>query len=72
MVKQRHRLNGCESEQTPGDGRGQGSRVGCCPRGDKESDTTWQLNPADNKHMNSSSLVIREIEIKATVRAHAH
>jgi len=71
MVKQRHRLNGCESEQTLGDGRGQGSRVGCRPQDDKESDTTWQLNPAD-KHMNSSSLVTREIEIKATVRAHAH
>ena len=45
---------------------------GLLSTGWQSQDTTWQLNPADNKHMNSSSLVIREIEIKATVRAHAH
>ena len=35
-----HRLNGHESEQTPGDGEGQGSLVCCNPWGHKESDTT--------------------------------
>ena len=35
-----HRLNGCEFEQTPGDGEGQGSLVCCSPWGRSESDTT--------------------------------
>ena len=35
-----HRLTGHESEQTPGDGEGQGSQECCSPRGHKESDTT--------------------------------
>ena len=38
MVGCRHQLSGQESEQTPGDGEGQGSLV--C----KELDTTEQLN----------------------------
>ena len=39
MVGWHHRLDGRESEQTPGDGEGQGS-LGCCsPWGRKESDT---------------------------------
>ena len=37
-VRQHHRLNGHESEQTPGDGGGQRSLV--CPRGCIESDMT--------------------------------
>ena len=40
MVGWCHRLNGHESEQTPGVGEGQGSLVCCSPRGHKESDTT--------------------------------
>ena len=70
MVGRHHWFNGRDSEQTPGNGKGQGSRVGCRPWGDKESDTTWQLNPNSNKHTKSSSLVIRDIGVKATVRAH--
>ena len=35
-----HWLNGHESEQTPGDGEGQGSLVCCRPWGLKESDVT--------------------------------
>ena len=31
-----------ESEQTPGDGEGQGSQVCCSPWGRKESDTTTE------------------------------
>ena len=44
MVGWHHRLNGCEFEQTPGVGDGQGSLVCCSPWGLKESDTTQQLN----------------------------
>ena len=40
MVGWRHRLDGHESEQAPGDSEGQGS-LGCCsPWGQKESDKT--------------------------------
>ena len=39
-----HWLNGHESEQTPGDGEGQGSLVCCSPWGRKGSDTTERLN----------------------------
>ena len=35
-----HQLDGCEFEQTPGDGDGQGSLARCSPRDHKESDTT--------------------------------
>ena len=44
MVRQHHRLNGHELEQTPGDGEGQGSLACCSPQGHKESDTTERLN----------------------------
>ena len=40
MVRQHHQLSGHESEQTPGDGEGQGSLVCRGPWGRKESDTT--------------------------------
>jgi len=40
MVGWHHRLNGHESEQTPGDREGQGSLACCSPWGRKESDTT--------------------------------
>ena len=35
-----HRLDGCEFEQAPGDGEGQGSLPCCSPRGHKELDMT--------------------------------
>ena len=38
MVGWHHRLNGHESELTPGDSEGQGSLVCCSPRGCTESD----------------------------------
>ena len=41
MVGWHHRLNGHEFEQTPGDGEGLGSLVGCSPQGHKESNTTY-------------------------------
>ena len=40
MVEWHHRLNGHESEQTPGDSEGQGNLAGCSPWGRKESDKT--------------------------------
>ena len=39
-----HRLGGCEFEQTPGDGEGQGDLACCSPWGRKELDTTEQPN----------------------------
>ena len=44
MVGWHHRLNGHESEQTWGDGDGQGSLVCCSPWGHNESDMTEWLN----------------------------
>ena len=40
MVRQNHRLNGWEYEQTPGDSRGQRSLACCGPWDHKESDMT--------------------------------
>ena len=44
MVGWHHRLNGCEFEQAPGVGDGQGSLVCCSPWDCKEWDTTKWLN----------------------------
>ena len=44
IVGWHHRLNGCELEQTLGDGEGQGNLGSCSPGGRKELDTTEQLN----------------------------
>ena len=44
MVGWHHWLDGHEFEQAPGDGEGQGSLTCCSPRGQKESDTTEELN----------------------------
>ena len=44
MVGWHHWRDGCEFEQTPGDGDGQGSLACCSPRGHKELDTTEQIN----------------------------
>ena len=44
MVGWHHRLNGCEFEQAPGDGEGQGSLACCSPWGRRELNMTEQLN----------------------------
>ena len=44
MVGWHHELKRRELEQTPGDGKGQGSLAHCSPLGLKELDTTWWLN----------------------------
>ena len=49
MVGWHHRFNGHEFEQAPGVGDGQGGLVCCSSLGQKESDTTEQLN---NSSMN--------------------
>ena len=54
MVTWHHRLNGCEFEQAPGDGEGQGSLACNSPWGHKESDTTEQLNN-NNRTMGGNS-----------------
>ena len=48
MVGWHHQLNGHESEQTLGDGEGQGSLACCSPEGCKESDMTEQLKNHNN------------------------
>ena len=44
MVGWHHRLNGHESEQTPGADDGQGGLVCCSPWGHRQSNTTKRLN----------------------------
>ena len=51
MVGWHRRLNGCESEQTPGDGEGQGSLACCSPWGHKESDMTEQLHNETHNYL---------------------
>ena len=45
MVRQHHRLNGHEFEQTPGDNEGQRSLACCHSWGLKESDTVTEKQP---------------------------
>ena len=49
MVGWHHWFSGCEFEQAPGDGEGQGSLACSSPLGCKESDTTEWLNNNINK-----------------------
>ena len=44
MVGWHHELNGHEFEQTPGDGKGQGSLACCSPWGREELNMTERLN----------------------------
>ena len=46
MAGWHHRLDGHESERTPGVGDGQGGLACCDSCGRKESDTTEQLTPS--------------------------
>ena len=56
MVGWHHRLNGHESEQTPGDSEIQGTLAPCSPWCHKESDMTEQLN---NKQQKQTVLTAR-------------
>ena len=44
IVGWHHRLNGHETEQTPGDSEGQGRLACCSPWGHRQLDMTWQLS----------------------------
>ena len=67
MVRQLHSLGGHESEQSPGDGEGQGGLECCSPWGRKESDTTERLN-SNNKEecTNRASLVAQMVKASAS------
>ena len=68
VVEWYHRHNGRGSEQTPGDGKGQGSLACCSPWGHKESDMTEWLNWKILKEDNSESLWRTEkIKLKGTL-----
>ena len=58
MVRQHHPLSGRESEQTPGDGGGQGSLARCSLRGYKESDT------AEWPNKNNSKVRLRKVALQ--------
>ena len=49
MIRQHHRQNGLEFEQTVGDSEGQGNLACCSPWGRKEVDTTQWLNNRTKK-----------------------
>ena len=66
MVGWHHRLDGHESEQTPGAGEAQGS-LACSSWGCKELDTTEQLNDNDlMKEGSAPALVDCQLESKCT------
>ena len=54
-----HRLNGPESEWTPGVGDGQGGLACCDSWGHKESDTTEQVNWTDGIPLNQSQIQMK-------------
>ena len=58
MAGWHHRLDGRESEWTPGDGDGQGGLVCCDSWGHKESDTTERLNWTELIHKGHVIMVI--------------
>ena len=57
MVGWHHRVDGCELEQAPGDGEGQGSLPCCSPRGHKELDMT------EGQHHTRSAFPLQKIQI---------
>ena len=59
MVGWHHQLEGRESEQTRGDGEGQGSLLSCSPWGCKELDTTQWLNNNNNIETESRMALAR-------------
>ena len=60
MVGWHHRLNGHESEQALGDGKGLGSLECCSPWGHKESDMTE--TPTKTTAREGSQGLVRKIE----------
>ena len=65
MVRDHHRFNGHEFEQSPGYSKGQGSLVCCSPWGHKELDTTRSLN---NIRLGDYFIFIQEKESLGTLQ----
>ena len=61
MVGWHPALNGCESEQTPGNTEGQGSLKCCCPWCCKELDTTQQQQPDHSGLVKVTYLLLRSL-----------
>ena len=59
MVGWHHWLNGCEFEQTPGVGDGQGGLACCSPWGHKELDMTERLNWTEDMILINSSDTVK-------------
>ena len=59
MVRQHHRLNGHESEQTPADSEGQGGMVCCSTWGCKESDMTEQHNDRRKYNIQKQAIMVK-------------
>ena len=62
MVGWHHRLNGHETEQTPGDSEGQGSLARCSPWGGKEQYAAEQLNNRKGRENPARLLCIGNME----------
>ena len=58
MVRWHHRLDGCESEWTPGVGDGQGGLACCNSWGHKKSDTTERLNWTEMNCLNLPGIIL--------------
>ena len=68
MVGWHHWLNGCEFEQTPGDGEGQGSLVCCSSWGCKESDMTEWLNDKIGSSTVDTKLIRRQNHLEGLLK----
>ena len=71
MVGWHHRLDGCESEWSPGDGDGQGGLACCDSWGRKESDMTERLNWTEQHNW----LAVRKVGAKGSyccIEIHLH
>ena len=71
MVGWVHWFNGCEFEQAPGDGEGQGSLACYSPWGHKESDMAEQQQPSSStKPIRKSTVMKRKEYISYSLNAH--
>ena len=70
MVRQHHRHNGHEFEQTPADIKRQGSLVCCSPWGHKESELTQGLK--NHRNINSLCIYYGPIHMKKHLKNMIH
>ena len=59
MVGWHHRLNGHESEKTPGDDEGQGNLACCSSWGRKELDTTERLKNSNKRKLSGYKALLQ-------------